>query len=425
MGQASTLHNRPLAQQGAAADGLPEGWVTQSPFNMEEGNLDAFNKPRWMALDGGDSPITILGDTMKKRWPAGVFTSTARTLAAIPAAAVIAASPTYFVASAVAGVAAAQFSTDGATYAQTSLVSPASTQVNCLLFTTGASTPRWVFGCSGTTTCCVTTGDNPGSTWTACTGNFTTTLRYGLCHSPSLDLTLLIPDAAGAAVYTMPGTNTTFTSRAVTSATKLGGVWDGYYFVVITSTVGLIQRSATGTSGWADVYSSTLPSNIIGISSDGVGTIVVTSNDTTLGGCVYVSKDSGASWKRIWLPVEINAVLNTSGAAQQNSAQDISFANGKFFIGVTNSTTTEAYNLISITGLFWVVEPIGKRGVAATNVKSIAWKSNVYASVANATATTALSHTEDTTQFRRPSSFRGASTFVSALAYQEYMKVRP
>ncbi len=412
-------------KQSEFAPGLPLGWVVQSPLPLEQLSVDYSNKPQYIALDGSDSPIGMLDDALKKIWPCGVFTTANRVLNAAPSVnPAVAASPTYFAAAAVAGTAGVQYSTDGATWSVTSAVTPAGQACHCIIFTTGASTPRWITAgtSTGGTPAC-TTGDNPNSTWTACTGGGAdSTLFHSLAHSPQLDLTVFCPHAAGTSLYTMPGTTTTFTTRTASSQTKKGVCWDGTYFVVITTTAGLVQRSSDGTT-WTDVKTTNIPTTLSDIISDGNGTIVAAGTNAT-NGCVYVSKDSGNTWKRVYLPSEAYLSATASDAITANAFSMLSYANGKFFVCGTLATGY-TFAWVSKDGIFWVYEPIGRRGVSGAQFQQVAWKANVY--VGLTTTTSSLSATEDVSQFRRPCSVRGLTTTALPqlpLAYQEYMKVR-
>ena len=121
-------------------------------------------EPTYVACDG--RPLArATYSRLSALFPIGRFTGTVRALATTSANNCLAASPTYFVSSAAAANPNIQYSTDGGSWSQVSVVTPSMT-MNSLIF---AGT-RWVASGASGSALAVTTGDNPNSTWAATTG---------------------------------------------------------------------------------------------------------------------------------------------------------------------------------------------------------------------------------------------------------------
>ncbi|WP_409482637.1 hypothetical protein [Noviherbaspirillum sp. ST 5-3] len=384
------------------SDSFPVGTIINA--------VNSISDAKWLRCDGSDKNRADYPD-LSALFPANVFTATARTLAATPNnKQAIAADSTYFVAGAASGTTAMQYSTDGATWSQTSLVTPASTVVNSLIY----AGSRFIAGVSGSAQPLVAA--NPASTWTVTTGGTTTTLSQGLAYASSLAQTLLIPDAAGTSVYTLADGATAWTAQTVPSTTKYGGCWTGQKYIVLSS-LGLLASSDGVT--WALTYPTSIQQSSFAtssIASDGNGTVVIfySSGASAKGSAILVSSDHGATWTQILTPAEFLAL---SGVLA------VTYINGKFFITCQNE-----FILVSdSTGLKWSAEPLGMRGIAKLPVRSIAYKAGVYLALQNGGNTSALSATENTAKFRLPASQLreyASSSPVMSLSGQEYIKAK-
>lgn len=394
------------------------GDVKNSLFDLEAlTKNNPKGKGRWLAANGKDVARGYPCDSaFLAEIPHGVFTSTARTLTATPDVAVCAASPTYFVAGAAAGVAAAQYTAAGATWIQTSLVSPASCQVNSI-FWNGI---RWFFGCSGSSHTCVTTGDNPNSTWTEVSSDTTTTLKQAFAYISALALTVMVPNGTGTSVYTIPDGSTTATARTTTSSSKQAICATSNKFFILTATAGLTLQTSVDGVNWVD----TTPAGFgtlagTSIASDGIQTVIITCDTYML-----VSNDNGASWAKVWPSQEFYLASTEVHGTAFTSINRVTFINGKFFI--TSSGTGTFRCAVSSNGRNWFVEPVGSRGALNTVFQVLAYKSGLYVGMTSG-STAALSATEDTTKFRMPSSLRtviAQSTGPDALhGGQDYVKV--
>jgi hypothetical protein len=385
-------------------------------------DVESLTNGQYMALTGTDSLKTILGTLLQNIWPVGVTAATIRTAAANTTGTdFVAASPNFFVKLATDGTAALQYSSTGATWSQTSLVTPASFSPRSVYFTN-----RWI-ALGGAQGIAATTGDNPNSTWSAITHGGSNAGQglntHQLAYSSSLALSIIL-DAGG--VYSLANAGSSTTSLTMPSSpTRNAVVWDGTYFVIGTSTAGLIQRSTTGaSSSFADVYSSNIPA-IQDMASDGNGTIVATSSSTP--GYYYVSKDHGDTWSRYLIPAEIFTTLTASDAPTAGVAYSrVSYANGKFWL--TSQSTHHAAVIQAANPAMVAVEPVGARGITHTAINIIAYKGGTYvATNGTGSVSNCISFTEDTTKFRRPGTFRsnaGGSFNGAMLNYTEYMRVR-
>lgn len=392
-------------------------------------DLEVLSNGLYMREDGSTRLRADINGGLSAILPLGVFTSTSRTLAAAPAAACIAASPLNVVASAVAGTTAMQYTTNISSWIQTSLVTPASTQVNSLIW----AGSRFIAGVSGSAQPLVTTGDNPGSTWTVTTGATTTTLTQGLAYSASLGLTVMVTDGASTSCYTLADAATAWSTRTKTSSTPVAVVWTGTYFVIFTTTVGLIQYSADGTT-WTDMYVTFSGAGQLGadwwqagngFASDGAGTIVTSvfnSNNGFLNCYFAVSNDHGANWSVIPIPYETSRAVATLPKVTK-----VQYLNAKFIAHVASSGAVNATGWIlgSKTGKYWALEPVGQRGIADTAFKALTYFSSTYVGINTAT-TAALSASEASTNFRIPATIYGNPNSTAGLlpGDQMYMRVK-
>ena len=353
-------------------DQQPLGAIVQSAINLELVNLNANGLPRWMQLNGGDSLVSILDPSLQRIWPNGVFTATARTLNAIPVVATIAADSTNFLAPGAAGTSPLQASPDAITWSTSATWAAATSPASIIV-----SGTRYVMAGSGgdlTAPYVSTTGQTAAnqvnkSNWTVTTGGFTTSLKQGLAYSPSLGLTVGVTGSADTSFFTLADGATAWTTRTGTSATKKGICWDGQYFIAITSTAGMIQRSSDGTN-WSDVYTGNFGDSYNSIASDGNGTTVVTSSAYSWQGSVIISKDGSATWQKIVLPVEV--AVGLQGSIYDIGQGSVQYINGKFIFGGDNPTNNLHSALISKTGDFWIYEQLGKRGIPYTRFRSLA-----------------------------------------------------
>lgn len=330
----------------------------------------------------------------------GRFTTTLRTLNAVPVAYSITADSTNFLVPGAAGTSPLQASPTGASWS-TSATWTAATSPASLI----KSGTRFVMAGSGgdLTAPYVSAIDQTAANqvakanWTATTGGFTTTLSCGLAYSPSLGVTVGVPNGAGTAIYTLADGATAWTAQTATSANKFAVCWTGRKFIAaVSGLTNLIQTSTEGMT-WVDAY---LPisyntTDAGGMVSDGAGTVVIYTTSQEVGyglmsevGCV-VSKDHGETW------MFVSYLMSEAGG----DATKISFAGGKFF-----ATHNGTHSIVSADALAWINCGIQEANMLrnATNTFTVAaYKSGVWLGV-SAANTSAYTFTEDTSLFTLP-----------------------
>lgn len=218
-------------------DAQPVGAVCQSPVNLE-----SMTQGQWIALDGRDC-IRSQFPEIQSMFPAGVFTSTARTLSDAPAATSIDAGTCngvgFFLASGSVGVSALIAAQNGTTdWAHASSTAwAASTQWNSVIYNKGTS-QFIVAGSGGDAAAPYIIGTNAGAVdpgklasknfATITTGGTTTTLTQGLAYAP-----FIVSVTAGSFVS---GARYRITSIGSTDFTLIGAA---------SNTVG-VEFTATG-----------------------------------------------------------------------------------------------------------------------------------------------------------------------------------
>lgn len=400
---------------GRPLDTLPVGSVIQSALNLEK-----TTGGRWLQLDGRYILRSSVAPEFSAQYPIGVFTSTNRTLAAAPGVYYTgAASSTYFVIPATTGTACMQYSTDGATWSQTSLVTPASCQSSCIIWTGS----RFIASTNGTAAGPIcTTGDNPNSTWTQTTNAAVNTSgSQTLCYSPSLALTVYHTGATSTSIYTLADGATSWVARTKTSSGTNGICWTGSRFVMNTSTPGCMIQYSTDGINWIDskIADTTSAASIAQLASDGNGTVVGVLTDSFL-----VSLDHGDNWRRIFPPAEaIRGSLNDISSGATSTYNTVSYINGMF---VSNGAHYKT--LWSKDGMNWMISSPGVNALTQCTTYFLIYKAGIYTGI-NASLTTTWSATEDTSKFRLPNALlnRGnGSTYLSNTSDQPlYVKVLP
>jgi hypothetical protein len=414
-------------------DAMPIGSVLQSPINLEK-----VTDGKWIALDGRDCNRSDFPD-LAPYFPAGVFTSTARTLARAPAAAVITVGThtggTAFVAGGLAGVQPLQASDDGVSWVDPSSTWAASTQWNSVIWANNrlvmagsggdAATP-YVSVIGAAISAATLIGKGGGNT-VATTGGTTTTLTQGLAYSPTLGRTVLCVNGslatASGLFYLNDGATAWNACSGGSTADRKAVVWTGQKFIAASSTpANLIQISSDGGT-FSDQYVPGLPNTILGMASDGNGTVVIIANNSTTFLAIWVSSDHGATWARYAPPLEF-PISMTNGASLAPTVVRVFFANDKFFITSGNAALPP---LLSRDGKAWFVEPLHGRGMATIGISDIAYKGSTYCAIH--TGTSALTSVENNAKFRLPSSPSagpGNSASISPSPYltQQFIKAR-
>ena len=426
------------------AAALPVGSVLQSPINIE-----TLTGGQWVALDGrdcnrGDYP------ELSPYFPAGVFTSTARTLSESPGAAAIASDDTTFFTSAAAATnVKVQYSTNGSTWATvatTPWVGGGSASLSSVI---SAGSRTIMVGGAGTTTPQVIAKGADASV----AGNYTatilgtiTTLTQGLAYGSTANAgagrTVLcvngsLPTATGLFYMDSTGGATTTWNACSggSTRTRLGVVWTGQKFIVICSdntgqAYNTIQTSLDGAT-WVD---GVIPQAVSGASfipsiicSDGNGTVVISLYNGAAHWFV-VSKDHGVTWRKVNTPLGME--ISVTGGVTKVLTPYLSFVNRKFI--ATSGNVDIGNSAISSDGLSWQVEPLenGRGAASANGVYAMAYKAGTYVGVATGT-TDALSLTEDMSKFRMPISDSGSQASNSAnygdggrSSHPLYMKAR-
>lgn len=308
-------------------------------------------------------------------FPIGRFTGTVRALVTTSAYALVAASPNYFVASVGSSSTTVpfQYSADGATYSNASVVAPSMT-INSLIF---AGT-RWLAsGVSGSAPI-ATTGDNPNSTWAALTGGVSGGVqRYGIAYSPSLGRAAFVAAGATSTIHTLENGATALVARTLPSSlTRSGICWSGAYFITLNGAS--ISRSPDGITGWVDEPLPEAASGSGGITSNGAGVVLISGVASGL----LVSFDHGATFNRAAIP----------GVPADNTWL-AHYSVDRFFVPTTLGVA------MSLDGKAWFLEP---QLVQARLVTSMfAKKGSTFAQV-QSTSATAYSFTESATHFNAP-----------------------
>ncbi|MBL7089525.1 hypothetical protein [Acidovorax sp.] len=330
-------------------------------------------EPLYVACDG--RPLArATYPRLSTLFPIGRFTGTVRTLATTSGNNCLAASPTYFVSSAAAGNPNIQYSTDGASWSQVSVVTPSMT-VNSLIF---AGT-RWVASGAVSGTLAVTTGDNPNSTWAATTGGATGGIvRYGLAYSVALGRVISLTAGSTTALQALDNGSTTLVAKtAPTAKTRMGICHTGTKFIIL-NTDGTITTSADAASSvWVD---EPLPESVAStgsIASNGAGVIVISGAASGL----LVSTDHGVTWVKTAIP----------GVAPSATWQ-VNYSGDRFFLPTTLGV------VMSMDGKAWFLEPqlIQLRAEASVFAK----KGAIFVQTQN--SATAYSFTESATHFNAP-----------------------
>lgn len=256
------------------------------------------SEPQWVQRDG-KARLRSAYSRLSTIFPIGKMTGTARTPAATPLLALVAASPTYFVAPGASGATttAFQYSTDGVTYNTA---------------TTPAFTPSAIEWCgnrfiglsSAANQPLVTTGDAPNGTWSATTsGPASVTAGSSvsrLSYSASLGRALAIPSGAVSSVYTLDNGSTVWSTRTMpASVARQGGCWTGTRWLIVAAGSASLDASPDATGSWTTVTLLEATSAAQGnIASDGNGTVVVSGCPSGL----QVSTDHGATWDIVPIP---------------------------------------------------------------------------------------------------------------------------
>lgn len=329
---------------------------------------------KWIPCDGR-SVSRATWPALSATHPIGTFTGTARTLVETAPNSSITASPTYFVATgSSAGTNSLQYSTDGATWVKTS-VSHASGATSDVLW----AGSRFIATFGGQVRPHVTSGGNPGSTWTATTGgpdSYNAT-GYGMAYSPTLGRTVAI-NATQA--FTLDGGATAWTTRITSGLANAGSVcWTGSRFLISKSSGENLFSSADGITWSSTSFSLLTPSTRL--VSNGAGVVVALYQDGNIVKRAQVSTDHGATWTAATLPGSVFTDSTT-----------LSYSGGMFFVSGTGLGI-----FVSQDGLNWQQETTPMQSAVSSK---FAKKGSAIVQIAD--TTTAYSFTESSTDFRAP-----------------------
>lgn len=410
----------------AVLDDMPIGAILQSHLDLEY-----LTGGRWKAMNGRDIDRGKVHGLISNLHPCGPLnTLTNRTLSAVPVVASIDASPNNFVAAAASGAAPIQYSTDGITWSQASIVMGTSGSVTCLRFCGS----RWItvyaaINAAGAIQC--TTADNPGSTWLNTT-NAVQPNNSGfndniLCYSPQLALTAVI-QVSQTGIMTLPDGSNTCTLRTRTAMTMKGLVWTGRLFFGIGAGNQTLnaQTSPDGTT-WTDIATIGWDTTTAtGIASDGAGNIVISFPTYFL-----VSNDHGTSWGKVYPPPEFALARDDNYVTAGAVIRVVKYQNGRFIANTGTIAAPTSQVLFSLTGQSWQVETPTKRVNnvgGAFLMATMAWKGTTVAGINTAAVTTSQTAVEDITKFRMPATFRAPEVTTlqpAGMAVgQEYIKTR-
>ena len=329
---------------------------------------------KWIPCDGR-SVSRATWPRLSPTFPTGTFTGTTRTLVETAPNQSVTASPTYFVAQGSSGgTNSLQYSTDGATWVKTS-VSHATGYPSAVLW----AGSRFIATFGGAVRPHVTSGDNPGSTWTATTGgpdSYNAT-SYGMAYSPTLGRTVAI-NATQA--FTLNDGSTAWTERTTSELANATSVcWTGSRFLIAKSGGANLFSSADGITWSSTSFALMTPS--AQLVSNGAGVVVALYQDVYADKRVQVSTDHGATWTVVPLPGAVFTAWVT-----------LSYSGGMFFVSGTGLGI-----FVSQDGLNWQQETTPMQ---SAKYGKFAKKGSAIVQVAN--TTTAYSFTESSTDFRAP-----------------------
>lgn len=329
---------------------------------------------KWIPCDGR-SVSRATWPALSATHPIGTFTGTARTLVETAPNSSITASPTYFVATgSSAGTNSLQYSTDGATWVKTG-VSHATGATSEVLW----AGSRFVATFGGAVRPHVTSGDNPGSTWTATTGGPESynAPGYGMAYSPTLGRTVAI-NAVQA--FTLDDGSTAWTARTTSGPANATSVcWTGIRFLIARPTGANLSSSADGITWSSTSFSLMAPSTQL--VSNGAGVVVALYSVGAADKRVQVSTDHGATW----------VIAPLLGAAFTANTT-LSYSGGMFFVSGTGLGI-----FVSQDGLSWQQETTQMQSAVSSK---FAKKGSAIVQISN--TTTAYSFTESSTDFRAP-----------------------
>lgn len=326
--------------------------------------------PEYVACDG--RPLARASYArLASLFPFGRLTGTVRALVESSTNCCIAASPNYLVAAAATAASAVQYSTDGASWSKTGVVTP-SMAVNSLIF----AGSRWIATGGAGIAPAVTTGDNPGSTWTALTGGTPSgVVRYGVAYSAALGRAAFITTGSTPAIYTLENGAAALVARTASAQSRSGICHTGTQFITINGAT--VSISADGIT-WADAPLPETASGTAGIVSNGAGAVVISGVTSGL----LVSQDHGATWAVAAIP-----------GVPADSAWQVHYSGDRFFVPTTKGVA------MSLDGRAWFLEPqLIQLRVAAT---MFAKKGAAFVQT-QAGSTTAYSFAESATEFNVP-----------------------
>jgi hypothetical protein len=385
-----------------AIDTLPLGSVVYAALDLEH-----LTNHQWIPLLGCSHKRAEIDPRVWKNFPVFKHTVTTRTLAVSPGNFGGAASPTYFVVAATAGATGIQYSTDGTTWSQTSVSTPASHAARTIIWT---GTRFVSFGTSS----CATSGDNPNSTWTSLTGGASNTNAYNIAaYSPTLGRCVFLnPSSSTTALYTLDDGSTTLTLRTAPTGTRYAVVWTGERFVTNDSTnIFCVSTNGIDWSAEAknDVVFAAAGNRYLqfDMASDGRGTIVA----VTGAGRFCVSKDHGRSW----------ALLHPTLSGGASIAISRVVYDGERFFALNTALRNNAY--VSYDGSAWApFAPHALANNANNNFANVLKKGSTFVGI-HAGTTSAFSWTEDRTTIITQPSQQLAPTSAAPF-WNQYMKVR-
>lgn len=292
------------------------------------------SEPEYVRLDGRTLSRASYS-RLSSIYPIGKLTGTARTLAAIPAGYGLAASPNYFLSTAANGTAPIQYSSDGVTWS-TSSVSMTAGAIACAIWAGN----RWVAVYTTSVVAMVTSGDNPNSTWTACTGSYPTSLsdrpQNKMAYSPSLTRVVCLPHGASTSVATLDGGTNAWVSRTgLTSLDRRGVCWSGSKFVSIAAASAASSSSTDGITWTDSLFPEATTAGNGSIASNGAGVIVASGFASGM----YASFDHGANWSQVFVP-----------GLQPVDTWRVQFSGDRFFLPMANGVA------MSLDGRDWFIE---------------------------------------------------------------------
>lgn len=333
----------------------------------------------WLLKDGRAlSRAVAENGPLSELFPVGKLTGTLRTLAAIPnPPAVAIAATNHYLAAGVAGTAALQYSTDGASWAT-------ATTLACTVAGILETPTRLILISSGANAAQVSANLSPTSAWSTTTGSPSSVTPGAslcrMCYIPATSPGRAVAVHPSSGIFTLDEGSTAWAGR--TSSARSGVAWSGARVVGITAGSAVASLSTDGIT-WVDsLLPEALSAGQGNVASNALGVVVISGCPSGL----MVSDDHGLTF-RLWQIPGIAA----------SDLWRVQFSGGYFFVPTTSGLA------ISPDGKHWFIAQTMLQPMV-TSMSAIKRGSTIVA-IPGVTAT-AYTLVESATEFELPNSQR-------------------